>query len=245
MVPSLPDQLEARGLSWRGYMEDMGADLARESATCGHPPVGSRDLLQLATPRDQYASKHDPFIYFHSIIDDAVRCSTHVVNLTLLAEDLDHLASTPAYTFITPNLCNDGHDPRCVDGSPGGPAAIDRFLQHWVPLITGSEAFRKDGLLIITFDESDGRGLAGVAACCGERPLRGSLLAPGFLGPGGGRVGAVLLSPFIRPGTVSDVPYNHYSLLRSVEQLFELPPLGYAAEADLTSFGKDVFTGSW
>jgi hypothetical protein len=243
LVRSLPDQLEAAHLTWKGYMEDMGADPSRESSTCGHAPVGSRDPLLAATPRDQYASKHNPFIYFHAIIDDAARCESHVVNLAVLEQDLKQRSSTPNYAFITPNLCHDGHDPQCADGSPGGPQAIDAFLRRWVPLIRGSAAFRKDGLLIITFDESDGRGAEGVAACCGERPLSGAGLAPGFLGPGGGRIGAVLLSPFIRPGTVSDVPYNHYSLLRSVEDLFRLPHLGYAAEPDLASFGTDVLTG--
>jgi hypothetical protein len=61
-------------------------------------------------------------------------------------------------------------------------------------------------------------------------------------GPGGGRTGAVLLSRFIKPGTVSKVPYNHYSLLRSVEDVFGLPHLGYAGRAGLASFGRDVFT---
>jgi hypothetical protein len=52
---------------------------------------------------------------------------------------------------------------------------------------------------------------------------------PGKTGPGGGRIGAVLLSPLIRPGTVSTVAYNHYSLLRSIEDIFGLPHLGDAA----------------
>ena len=80
------------------------------------------------------------------------------------------------------------------------------------------------------------------AACCGERPLPGAKYPPGFNGPGGGRIGAVVLSPFVRPGTVSDVPYNHYALLRTIEALFGLPYLGYAAQADLQAFGADVFT---
>ncbi len=67
-------------------------------------------------------------------------------------------------------------------------------------------------------------------------------LSPGSSGPGGGRVGAVVLSRFVRPGTVSAVPYNHYSLLRTVEALFSLPYLGYAAESDLRAFGPDVFS---
>ena len=52
----------------------------------------------------------------------------------------------------------------------------------------------------------------------------------------------MLLSPFIKPGTVSTVPYNHYSLLRTVEDIFGLAHLGYAAEPDLKTFGADVFT---
>jgi phosphatidylinositol-3-phosphatase len=61
-------------------------------------------------------------------------------------------------------------------------------------------------------------------------------------GPGGGRVGAVLLSPFIKPGTVSTVDYNHYSSLRSIEDLFGLTHLGDAAMPRVKSFGPDVYT---
>jgi hypothetical protein len=51
-----------------------------------------------------------------------------------------------------------------------------------------------------------------------------------------------LLSPFIAPGTVSDAPYNHYSLLRSIEDIFALPHLGYAGLRGLRPFGADVYT---
>ena len=61
-------------------------------------------------------------------------------------------------------------------------------------------------------------------------------------GPGGGRVGAVLLSPFIKPGTVSTVNYNHYSMLRSFEDLFGLSHLGDASMPQVKSFGPDVYT---
>jgi hypothetical protein len=65
---------------------------------------------------------------------------------------------------------------------------------------------------------------------------------PGITGPGGGRVGAVLVSPLIKPGTESKKPYNHYALLRSLEDFFDLPHLGYAGKMGLKSFGKDVFS---
>ncbi len=64
---------------------------------------------------------------------------------------------------------------------------------------------------------------------------------PGRPAPAGGRTGAVLLSPLIRPGTVSTVPYNHYSLLRTLEEIFGLPHLGDAAMPQVRSFGADVF----
>jgi hypothetical protein len=242
IVKTLPDQLEARKLSWMGYMEDMGKDPLREQATCGHPPIGAQDYTLIATTRDKYAAKHNPFVYFHTIIDDQVRCDAHVVNLDRLPRDLQSLATTANYVFITPNLCNDGHDPECIDGSPGGFVAMEAFLRKWVPLITASAAFKRDGLLVITFDESEGNGPEGFTSCCGEKPLAGARRPPGVLGPGGGRIGAVLLSKFIEPGTVSTIPYNHYSLLRTVEDIFGLEHLGYAAEPDLQPIGADVFT---
>jgi hypothetical protein len=244
LVRTLPDQLEAAGFSWKAYMEDMGNDPHREPAACGHVAVGAADPTNVAQRGDQYAAKHDPFVYFHSIIDNQARCDSHVVNLAHLPQDLTSAATTPNYVFITPNLCNDGHDAKCVDGREGGLVAIDAFLTHWVPLILDSPAYQADGMLIVTFDEADGVGAEGSGACCGERPLPGARYAAGFNGPGGGRVGAVVLSRFVKAGTVSAVPYNHYGLLKTVEALFGLKPLGYAAAAGPQVFGADVFSAA-
>lgn len=235
-VRTLANQLTSAGLSWKAYMEDMGADPSRESATCGHVAIGADDPTRQATPKDQYAAKHNPFVYFHSIIDDAKYCGTHVVNLQALTDDLAHLNTTPNYVYITPNLCNDGHDAPCKNGDPGGLISADAFLRTWVPRILNSPAFKKDGLLVITFDEgTDG------TSCCHEKGLPGGP-QPGQFGPGGGQIGAVLLSPFIAPGTTSTVEYNHYSLLRSIEDFFGLPHLGYASDNSLRTLGSDVFT---
>ena len=161
-----------------------------------------------------------------------------MVNLEALKTDLTRLDTTPNFAYIVPNLCHDGHDAPCRSGEPGGLVSADEFLREWVPRILASPAFKQDGLLVITFDEgTDG------AACCGEQPLPGGPL-PGQWGPGGGRIGAVLLSPMIAPGTVSNVEYNHYAFLRSMEDIFGLPHLGYAAAPQLRSFGPDVFTAS-
>jgi hypothetical protein len=77
-------------------------------------------------------------------------------------------------------------------------------------------------------------------ACCGEMPGP-SMSNPGIGGPGGGRVGAVLISRFIKPGTVVKTAYNHYSSLASWEMLFGLPRLADAATVPST-FAADVFT---
>jgi hypothetical protein len=149
------DQLTARSKTWRAYMGDMGNDPTREQASCGHPNLNTTDLTQNAeAPNpavpagDFYAARHNPFVYFHSIIDSSI-CSTHVVNLNSLPADLKTRESTPNFVFITPNLCDDGHDAPCKDGRPGGLVSADAFLQKWVPLITASPAFKEDGLLVI------------------------------------------------------------------------------------------------
>ncbi len=64
-----------------------------------------------------------------------------------------------------------------------------------------------------------------------------------FPAPGGGRTGAVMISPFIKPGITIDTPFNHFSLLKSVEQIFKIDQyLGFAGQTGLASFATpDVF----
>jgi phosphatidylinositol-3-phosphatase len=254
-VPTLASQLTAHGFTWKAYMQDMGNIPSRELAACGHPPVNAPDNTELAVPGDGYATRHDPFMYFHSIIDNAQYCDSHVVALgdpdgqmpasalrgeTGLATDLRSVSTTPNYSFITPNLCEDGHDYPCIN-QPSGSSAFadfDSFLETWVPLITDSPAFKENGMLIVTFDEAE-TGPQVDAACCGEAPGPAAS-EPGENGPGGGLIGAVVLSPFIRPGTVSRVAYNDFSFLATVEDIFGLAKLG-EARTTTTTFGAGVF----
>ena len=157
------------GLTWGAYMDGMGTDPARESATCPVPTVGAADnteSAETAAPYDQYANRHDPFLYYHSITDNLADCQSHVVNLNQLPAALSSVATTPNYVFITPDLCNDGHNtsPNCAPGEPGGLAQVNTFLQTWVPQILNSPAYKQDGLLLVTFDE----GVSDDSACCGE-----------------------------------------------------------------------------
>jgi hypothetical protein len=242
-VATVADQLSEAGLKWKGYMEDMGNDPARESDTCGHPPLNGADPTQQAEPADQYAARHNPFVYFHSIIDSS-DCARNDVPLTRLPRDLRNVRTTANLTFITPNLCHDGHDEPCVNGEPGGLVSADAWLKEWVPRITRSQAFRRDGLLLVTFDEAVASGgEADASACCNEAQFPNTPNNGGPVpGDGGGRVGAVALSPFIASGTVTAHPYNHFSTLRTIEDLFGLPYLGYAGSPDPGSFGADLFT---
>ena len=281
-VQTVADQLTTAGFTWKGYMEDMGNDTTREAATCGQPinGLGSPDNTSTAQVppnynkggtqmiSDQYAARHNPFVYFHSLLDSGA-CAQHVVplNAGTLPVDLQSAATTPNYVFITPNLCNDGHDVPCkTPGSPQNQLSENAFLAKWVPLITRSPAFQKDGLLIINFDEASPASTSALGAntsgydassCCSE-PSGPNTTTPG-IGPlgkyyasigalnftgdgsGGGRTGAVLVSPFIKPGTVSSVGYNHYYLLHTIEDYFGLPYLGYAGFPGTADLGTDVF----
>ena len=258
-VPNLANQLDADGLTWKGYEEDMGNIPTRESATCGHPTVGDADGTAAAVLGDGYAARHNPFVYFHSIIDNTTECNQNVVPLgdtsgnlpagtpagvTGLVTDLASVATTPNFSFITPNLCDDGHDYPCVnEASPSTSSQgdINDWLATWVPIIENSPAFKQDGLLEITFDEGEDPTLD-TTACCGETPGPAADNGDnGITGPGGGKVGAVLISPFITPGTVvSKTSYNHFSSLASIEDLFGLPHLG-EAKTVTTTFDKHVY----
>ena len=234
-VPSLPTQLNGRGLSWKGYLQDM-------ATSCRHPVINTVDTTQKAKIGDQYAARHNPFIYFAAIIDSPM-CAQRVVDLSRLPNDLASISTTANLTYITPNLCDDGHDAPCVDGRPGGLASVNAWLTVWVPKILNSPAFKTDGALIITADESDSPQ-SDATACCGEGPGPNSPL-PGISGLGGGRIGALVLSRWTAPNTWSTTPYNHYSLLASMEDIFGLPYLGYAATNSLNRFGLDVYNNGW
>lgn len=235
-VPTLPRQLTDKGLRWRGYMDDM-------VRPCQHPAPDTPDPTQRATAEHNYAARHNPFVYFHSIIDHPAYCKAHVVGLGRLARDLERASTTPNLVYITPDLCHDGHDAPCADGRPGGLRSVNSWMERWIPRILRSPAFRKNGLLVVTADESDGPQ-SDASACCGPATSANSPM-PGILGPGGGKIGALLISRYVEPGTWSTTPYNHYSLLGSIEEIFGLAKLGYARDPGIDTFGLDVYNSGW
>jgi phosphatidylinositol-3-phosphatase len=200
-VQTIGNQLDAAypwstATNWREYAEDMGNDPSRDGGTtdplggtdCAHPtqvngtatdgtnnaegPNATGTQVK-STISDQYANRHNPFVYFHSVTDNQKLCDTHVVPLGTaavnsrgqevytghLVSDLARISTTPRFAFITPNLCDDGHDSTCAGtndagGTTGGLVGADDFLRTWMPLVLNSPAYRSGHTLVmITFDE--------------------------------------------------------------------------------------------
>ena len=183
-VQTIFNQLSAANVSWKAYAQDMGntdSSGAPHSVTsCGAPGTDPTNS-PVANPgganaTDQYVAKHFPLPWFHSIIDNAsTMCDTkHSANLfdpqAGLYADLKSEATTPAFSWISPNNCSDAHDAVCygnnlsggwIDPNTPAPAinytgglyAGDLFLEHIIPEIEASPAYKDNGAIIVSFDE--------------------------------------------------------------------------------------------
>ena len=112
-------QLTRAGVTWRAYMEGM----SNGCFGSGYP----------------YALKHNPFAYYGGA------CPAQVVPFTQFAHDM--AGDVPRFVWITPGLCNDGHD--CST------AVADAYLARTVPQILATSAWREGGVLFITWDEGE------------------------------------------------------------------------------------------
>jgi hypothetical protein len=247
---TLAGQLAGKHLTWRSYQEGMdepGAGSGGASGACAHPALGAPDPTSASTPPagQAYATWRNPFVYFHSVIDSSA-CASGDVGLDKLKSDLASTKSTPSFAYIVPDRCHDGDPTPCAPGAPAGMSAADGWLQKVVPEITDSKAYKENGLLVLTVDEAPSSGeFEDSSSCCGQ-PAFPNMPAPaGGIGPpGGGQVGALLLSPFIKGGATVQDTYNHFSLLRTVEDLYGLGHLGYAGGKEVSSFAPALFTKS-
>lgn len=237
---TLPGQLSAKHLSWRAYVEGLEAG---GPAACAHPALGGPDPTSAAQAVPGYATFLNPFVYFHSVIDSAA-CRTSDVGLSRLSADLAGTRKAPTFSYIVPDRCHDGSATACAPGMPAGMAGADGFLQGVVPKILASKAYSDGGLLVITVDEAPSSGeFADSSSCCGQPRFPNLPPSPPGRSPrGGGAVGALLLSPFVKGATTSQEPYNHFSLLRTIEDLFGLAHLGYAGASGVTPFEPALFS---
>jgi hypothetical protein len=249
-TPSLPAQLTKAKLKWKAYVEDIGNGAAAgQPPTCRHPALGSQDPNQTPMPGDAYLTPRNPFVYFHSIVDDP-RCTETDVALSQLAPDLAKAKTTPTLSYIVPNACHDGGPQPCEEGKAAGPLAVEEFLKALLPVITASPAYKEGGLIAITSGQAPQTGESPDTSSCCISPAYPNLPPPAaetVSGPvkptgGGGKVGLLLLSQFVKPGTVDESTYsNHYTLLLSIEELFGLEPIGYAGDPALVGFEPSVY----
>jgi len=150
----------------------------------------------------EYAVRHNPPPYYTTLTG----CSTFDVPYSQLATDLSS-GTLPAFSFVTPNLIDDMHDGTVADG--------DTWLANNLPVIFNSPEYQDGSTAVfVTWDEGEG----GHSNDCATNTT-----------DIGCQVATLVVSPSTVPGTTSPVLFNHYSLLRTAEDLLGLPELGLAA----------------
>lgn len=182
---NIVDLLEAKGVTWKAYMEDMP-----ESDKAVHI---SKNRL--------YFRKHNPFVSFNNVRNNPARLEK-IVNARHLQEDVKKNA-LPQFSWYTPNIQHDGHSPP-DDFQPTNPLRHVNFIAQWLegflPPLLAEPKFAQGTLVAVIFDES--------------------------IPHADNHVYAALLGDMVKPNTVESEMYNHYSLLRTVEENFQLDSLG-------------------
>jgi hypothetical protein len=126
---NLGEQLDAAGIKWRAYMEDMG------------------EPCKLTSSGD-YVVNHNPFVYYTTLTDDVERCKDRVVDFEQNF-DADLAAGDYRYMWVTPNQCNNMHN--CA------PDVADAWLKEVTTKIMASPGYKNGGALFIMFDEGSVR----------------------------------------------------------------------------------------
>ncbi|KAG0321790.1 hypothetical protein BGZ97_010352 [Linnemannia gamsii] len=125
---TIVDLLEPKGLTWRAYQEDAPTPCFKDFQNNG-----------------QYFRKHNPFIIYDSIANNATRCS-NVVPATQLQADLA-AGNMPNYAFYTPNMVNDGHNSTV--------AVASTWLKGFLTPLLANKTFNNNTLVVVTFDETE------------------------------------------------------------------------------------------
>jgi hypothetical protein len=245
--PNLVDQLEAHHIGWDAYMETLPADkLARFGPT-----------LSDGTTVSLYAKKHNPFVLFDDIKNNPARMG-HVRDYSQMAADLNSPAA-PQFVWISPNQCNDMHggvyvtvpdhpETPCPYGSAKDDAndaslkqKADAFVHAAVDTIRSSAAWTRRSAIVIVTDENDFTGNSATGGwesadgCCDSPYVaagdpRVSASWPGGT-YGGGLIPAIVVTASGPRHVVDHTPYNHYSLLATIEDNWHLGHLGHTGDA--------------
>jgi phosphatidylinositol-3-phosphatase len=173
--PSIASQLASAHRSWKLYADSL-------------PRPG-----YVGSNRRPYVKKHVPMAYFDSVRDDDGQ-RMNIVPAEQLATDLQANA-LPDFSMIVPNMDHDAHD--------GTLQEADDWLKATIAPLLASPEFQKDGLLIVTFDES-----------FKDEPEYG-----------GGHVTTVVIGPGVKRHFTDGTFYQHQSLLATLEDVLGLPRL--------------------
>jgi phospholipase C len=216
-APSLVDQLEGHGLTWKAYMESIPEP---GSAAVRWPTL---DKPVSGVPAEVYAVKHNGFMSFKRVQDDPRRADK-IVGFDALERDLTS-GNLPNYAHIVPNQCNEMHGrdqgpdipTDCNKSNPDGLIKRgDRVAGELVAKIMHSSVWKAAGnvAIVITFDENGkSERNAEAQGCCGYDPASHANF-------GGGRIPTIVITNHGVRGVKDATPYNHYSLLRTTETAF-------------------------
>ncbi|HXI96190.1 MAG TPA: alkaline phosphatase family protein [Candidatus Acidoferrum sp.] len=211
-VPNIVDQLEGNGKTWKAYMQSLSLCTTKLDHACG-------DQL--------YERKHNPFVTFADVQSSPTRMA-NIVDFSQLSTDLAS-GNVADYVWISPDQCNDMHG-RSTAGAcnfgnvPGLISTGDTFLSNTVGAIMSSPAWNGNSVIFIAWDESDftGSGFNGFGddtGCCDAIPTKG-----------GGHVVTLVISHSNHSAATSGVSYNHYSLLRTIQEGWQLGCLGFTCD---------------
>lgn len=198
-------QLQARSRTWRNYAESMPSNCA--------PPTGSFP---------SYKRGHTPAYWYSDLRTPVNSCAKYDVPLSpALDNDLAGDA-LPAYSWITPNECNDYHwDSSCSYSQDRRIAVGEKWLQNLVPRLTGTPSYQRGHtLIVITFDEGDGSETSGIDCTSAANAGRPDCKVP-----------TIVMSPYVVPGTVDRTKLSLYSLGGTVADILGLPRIGRMAGA--------------
>lgn len=215
--PSLPNYVALIAGDTMGFTSDnpgqrfTGDNLALQLTRAGLGWHGYMQALPQAGSAVPYAGtygkKHNPFMLSSEVLADPAQVA-NVRTLADLGPDLD-AGHSPALSFIAPDVCHDMHGaPECRGGHQLDRSG-DAFVAAWTKRILASPDWKAGSALVVTFDEGEGGDVQG----------------------GGGRIATIVVTPDGPRGRVSAAPYNHYSLLRTLEDGFGLPALRKAQTA--------------
>jgi len=248
---TIADQLAEAGRTWKSYQEGLGtegADNINYSDGYYNNNTNFSQIKPAQTPAltsagivALYAAKHNPFVYFRSIQEGYLPGSnlSNVVDFTGANGLYADLASgnVPTFSFIAPNQCNDQHGrgnagPFCAfdpndNGTQAGlnPALMQRgdvALKQIVTAIKESPVWKQGNTAIVTvWDENDYS-----------------------ISPTVNQVLLIVDTNYGSHGIQSSVPYNHFSLTKSIEAGLGLPCLNHACDSNVAVM-SDLFGTSY